>query len=229
VDSNDTSALTELIRTLFLKQSVLNDVKALSILHDCSLVDALLFLSGIPTFQMAKLKKIIPRISSLKNLKPVVALQIIEKELGFTDYLKKQGNEGNAMDKGSDDLNDLRVVARKFSTVVDFIQHTDHMTLTQKALKGRKISSETGVQLMTIHRSKGLEFKHVYIVGAVDGSLPHDFALDSARKGNDEFIEEERRLLYVAMTRAMEHLLISVPSHRRGRKAAPSRFLKPLL
>jgi DNA helicase-2/ATP-dependent DNA helicase PcrA len=229
VDSNDTSALTELIRTLFLKQSVLNDVKALSILHDCSLVDALLFLSGLPTFQMAKLKKIIPRISSLKNLKPVVALQIIEKELGFTDYLKKQGNEGNAMDKGSDDLNDLRVVARKFSTVVDFIQHTDHMTLTQKALKGRKISSETGVQLMTIHRSKGLEFKHVYIVGAVDGSLPHDFALDSARKGNDEFIEEERRLLYVAMTRAMEHLLISVPSHRRGRKAAPSRFLKPLL
>ncbi|MGM0874660.1 MAG: UvrD-helicase domain-containing protein [Bacillota bacterium] len=229
VDSDDTSALTELIRALFLKQSVLNDVKALSILHDCSLVDALLFLNGLPTFQMAKLKKIIPRISSLKNQKPVAALQIIEKELGFTDYLKKQGNEGNAMDKGSDALNDLRVVARKFSTVVDFLQHTDHMTLTQKALKGRKNSSETGVQLMTIHRSKGLEFKHVYIVGAVDGSLPHDFSLESARKGNYEFLEEERRLLYVAMTRAKEHLLISAPNNRRGRKAAPSRFLKSLL
>ncbi|QGQ48610.1 ATP-dependent DNA helicase Rep [Metabacillus sediminilitoris] len=229
VDTDDTSALTELIRALFLKQSVLNDVKALSILHDCSLVDALLYLKELPTFQMAKLKKIIPRMSSLKKEKPVKALQIIEKELGFNDYLKKQGNEGNAMDKGSDDLNDLKVVAKKFSTVPEFLQHTDHMTLTQKALKGQNNTNGAGVQLMTIHRSKGLEFKYVYIACAVDGSLPHDFALESARKGDYEYLEEERRLLYVAMTRAKEHLLISCPSYRRGRKASPSRFLKDLL
>jgi DNA helicase II / ATP-dependent DNA helicase PcrA len=229
IDADDTSALTELIRALFLKQSVLNDVKALSILHDCTLVDALLFLSGLPNFQMAKLKKIVPRISSLKREKPVKAIQVIEKELGFSDYLKKQGNEGNTMDKGSDDLNDLKVVAKKFSNVSEFLQHTDHMTLTQKALKEQKTSSEAGVQLMTIHRSKGLEFKHVYIVGAVDGSLPHDFSLEAARKGNYEHLEEERRLLYVAMTRAKEHLLISIPSKRRGRKSAASRFLNPLI
>jgi DNA helicase-2/ATP-dependent DNA helicase PcrA len=228
VDADDSSALTELIRALFLKQSVLNDVKALSILHDCSLVDALLYLNGLPAFQMAKLKKIIPRISSLKKEKPVVALQMIEKDLGFSDYLKKQGNEGNKMDKGSDDINDLKVVAKKFSSVTEFLQHTDHMTLTQKALKGRKESNESGVQLMTIHRSKGLEFKYVYIASAVDGSLPHDFALESARKGDYDYLEEERRLLYVAMTRAKEHLFISSPTLRRGRKASPSRFLKTL-
>lgn len=216
-------------RALFLKQSVLNDVKALSILHDCSLVEALLHVNGLPAFQIAKLKKIIPRISGLKQENPVVALQIIEKELGFSDYLKKQGNEGNAMDKGSDDLNDLKVVAKKFSTVSEFLQHTEHMTQTQKALKGQKQGTEAGVQLMTIHRSKGLEFKHVYVIGAVDGSLPHDFSLESARKGNNEFLEEERRLLYVAMTRAKEHLLISIPANRRRRKAVPSRFLRPLL
>jgi DNA helicase-2/ATP-dependent DNA helicase PcrA len=228
VDPDDPSALTELIRALFLKQSVLNDVKALSILHDCSLVDALLYLNGLHAFQMAKLKKIVPKISALKKDKPASAIQTIEKELGFNDYLKKQGNEGNAMDKGSDDLNDLKVVAKKFSTVTEFLQHTDHMTLTQKALKGQKQATEAGVQLMTIHRSKGLEYKYVYIVGTVDGSIPHDFALESARKGNYEFLEEERRLLYVAMTRAKEHLFISTPSKRRGRKAVASRFLKTL-
>ncbi|WP_121664756.1 UvrD-helicase domain-containing protein [Metabacillus litoralis] len=227
MNADDSTAIAELIRALFLKQSVVNDVKALSILHDCSLVEALLHVNGLPNFQKSKLNKIIPRISSLKNEKPVTALTIIEKELGFTDYLKKQGNEGNTMEKGSDDLNDLKVVAKKFLTIPDFLQHIDHMTVTQQALKGNKDNS--GVQLMTIHRSKGLEFKYVYVLGVVDGALPHDFALESARKEKYEFLEEERRLLYVAMTRAKEHLYLSVPSYRRGRKAAPSRFIKGLL
>lgn len=41
---------------------------------------------------------------------------------------------------------------------------------------------ENGIQLMTIHRSKGLEFKTVYVLGTVDGSIPHDFSLETARK-----------------------------------------------
>ncbi|HZH62380.1 MAG TPA: ATP-dependent helicase [Metabacillus sp.] len=227
INADDSSAITELIRALFLKQSVINDVKALSILHDCSLVEALLHVNGLPNFQKAKLKKIIPRINSLKNEKPVVALSIIEKDMGFIDYLKKQGNEGNAMEKGSDDLNDLKVVAKKFITVHDFLQHIDHMIETQQAIKTGKTGS--GVQLMTIHRSKGLEFKHVYVLGVVDGSLPHDFALESARKEKFEHLEEERRLLYVAMTRAKEHLYLSVPSYRRGRKAVASRFIRGMM
>ncbi|MCV9888787.1 ATP-dependent helicase [Metabacillus halosaccharovorans] len=227
MNSDDSSAITELIRALFLKQSVLNDVKALSILHDCSLVEALLHVNGLPAFQKAKLKKIIPRINSLQHEKPAVALTIIEKDLGFVDYLKKQGNEGNAMEKGSDDLNDLKVVAKKFLTVTEFLQHVDHMIVTQQSLKTS--TQESGVQLMTIHRSKGLEFKYVYVLGVVDGSLPHDFALESARKEKFEHLEEERRLLYVAMTRAKEHLYLSVPSYRRGRKAVPSRFIRGMM
>jgi len=227
MNADDSSAITELIRALFLKQSVINDVKALSILHDCSLVEALLHVNGLPNFQKAKLKKVIPRINSLKTEKPVAALSIIEKDMGFIDYLKKQGNEGNAMEKGSDDLNELKVVAKKFVTVHDFLQHVDHMIETQQSIKTVKM--ESGVQLMTIHRSKGLEFKHVYVLGVVDGSLPHDFALESARKEKFEHLEEERRLLYVAMTRAKEHLYLSVLSYRRGRKAAASRFIRGMM
>ncbi|XQY92848.1 ATP-dependent helicase [Metabacillus sp. HB246100] len=227
VDPDNTDAFTDLIRALFLKQSILNDVKAMSILHDCSLLESLLHVTGIASFQMAKIKKIIPRIHSLKTEKPMMALAVIEKDLGFNDYVKKQGNEGNAMEKGSDDLNDLKVVAKKFLTVHDFLEHTDHMLRTQKALKTD--SRESGVQLMTIHRSKGLEFEHVYILGAVDGSLPHDFSLEAWRKGNGNHLEEERRLLYVAMTRAKQFLAISSPAYRRGRKAVTSRFLKPLM
>lgn len=90
-------------------------------------------------------------------------------------------------------------------------------------------TDENGVELLTIHRSKGLEFNTVYILGAADGSIPHDFALETARQGDPAPLEEERRLLYVAMTRAMQHLYVSCPAYRRGKTARSSRFLEPLL
>ena len=82
--------------------------------------------------------------------------------------------------------------------------------------------------LSTIHRAKGLEYGNVYIIGTVDGSIPHDYSLDAYRNGDLQPLEEERRLLYVAVTRAEKNLFISVPQKRRGRKANPSRFLSTL-
>jgi DNA helicase-2/ATP-dependent DNA helicase PcrA len=66
------------------------------------------------------------------------------------------------------------------------------------------------------------------MIGAVDGSLPHDFALEAYRNGDFTALEEERRLFYVAMTRAKEQLFISIPQNRRGKKANRSRFIAPL-
>ncbi|MFL6560830.1 MAG: 3'-5' exonuclease, partial [Bacillus sp. (in: firmicutes)] len=68
----------------------------------------------------------------------------------------------------------------------------------------------------------------VYMIGSVDGSLPHDFALEAYRNGDFTALEEERRLFYVAMTRAKEQLFISIPQNRRGKKANRSRFLVSL-
>lgn len=79
------------------------------------------------------------------------------------------------------------------------------------------------VRLMTVHASKGLEFAHVYIVGVEDGGFPHRSALEENR------MEEERRLMYVAMTRARFRLTMSYAKQRRRfgqvEKAAPSPFL----
>ena len=83
------------------------------------------------------------------------------------------------------------------------------------------------VQLSTIHGAKGLEFDHVYVTGVEEGLLPHYYCTDSA----DE-VEQERRLLYVAMTRARRQLVLT-HTHVRGRwgTVAPvdgSRFLADL-
>lgn len=76
-----------------------------------------------------------------------------------------------------------------------------------------------GVSLMTIHAAKGLEFEAVYVAGLVDGILPHW----------ESPLEEERRLLYVAITRAKRHLTLSYSKKgRKGEKLQPSRFLSEL-
>ncbi|MFO6494960.1 ATP-dependent helicase [Bacillus sp. z60-11] len=223
-NQDDAEAIKQLLPALFLKQSALNTLKAASITEDCTMVEALATLTDIKPFQREKIKKIIPFFTGLKTMKPVEAITFAEEKMGFSDYLKKRGNEGNKLEKGSDDLRDLKTAAKKFKTIPEFLEHVDHMRAAEKSKP-----DPGGVQLLTIHRAKGLEFKTVYILGALDGSIPHDFALDAARKGDETALEEERRLLYVAMTRAEHNLYISVPSVRRGRSAYRSRFLQPLL
>jgi DNA helicase-2/ATP-dependent DNA helicase PcrA len=229
INEDDVKAMSDLIISLFLKQSVMQDLKAISILEDCSLVKALAKLTNVHPFQQKKLKKIVPLFKTLKDASPLVAIEIIEKEMGFADFVKKRGSEGNVMEKGSDDIRDLKVVAKKFTTVLAFLAHADHMIAMNEEMKKLSKTYDNAVQLLTIHRSKGLEYKHVYVLGAVDGSLPHDYALDAYRDGDSAPLEEERRLAYVAMTRAKESLYVSVPQMRRGRTAYPSRFIKSLL
>ncbi|MBR4321589.1 ATP-dependent helicase [Treponema sp.] len=82
------------------------------------------------------------------------------------------------------------------------------------------------VNLMTIHASKGLEFPVVFIAGTEEGLIPHGRAID---EGGDAAVEEERRLFYVAITRARDKLLISSCRSRRRQNSSvesqPSRFL----
>ena len=83
------------------------------------------------------------------------------------------------------------------------------------------------ISLMTIHAAKGLEFPIVFVAGCEEGILPHKNSV-----GSDKQIEEERRLMYVAMTRAKEHLLISHAQERKKtgsyETSKVSRFLKEL-
>ncbi len=82
------------------------------------------------------------------------------------------------------------------------------------------------VRLMTLHGAKGLEFRHVWLIGVEDGVLPHDAAIDAGT------LEEERRLFYVGMTRARETLTLSHVEYRsrfgERNRARPSRFLDEL-
>ncbi len=127
------------------------------------------------------------------------------------------------------------MVEQCVDAVKDYTGHTKKPTLLgfleDSALTGddeRKDedpSKEKGIRLMTLHSAKGLEFPHVYLVGLEEGLLPHQRAVD----GNESAIAEERRLAYVGITRAMDHLTLSRAAARtkwgKRRATNPSRFL----
>ena len=87
----------------------------------------------------------------------------------------------------------------------------------------KKKEEQKGIHLMTIHAAKGLEFDTVFIIGANEGQIPYKKAK------SEEETEEERRLFYVAMTRAKEVLQICYVKQRNGKETAPSRFVNDLL
>jgi len=100
--------------------------------------------------------------------------------------------------------------------------------LDQAALSrdGDPLDGKPGVRVLTMHQSKGLEFDEVFVPGLVEGGMP---SYRSLQEGGEAAIEEERRLLYVAITRARERLYLSWSERNRwGRPAPPSRFLQEL-
>ncbi|MBP1467184.1 UvrD-helicase domain-containing protein [Candidatus Chloroploca sp. M-50] len=108
-------------------------------------------------------------------------------------------------------------------------EHTDLRSLLQEI--ALLTSADTGdeardqVQLLTIHAAKGLEWPFVFVTGLEEKTLPHERSM-----GSSEGIEEERRLCYVALTRAGERLYLSwAPGRNRGQQLKPSRFLDEII
>ncbi len=99
-------------------------------------------------------------------------------------------------------------------------------TIALISMLDKNDSEFDGVQLATLHASKGLEFKHVFLVGVEEGLLPHQSSID------EDKIEEERRLMYVGITRAQRSLNITWCERRKAGKEArtcePSRFIEEM-
>jgi DNA helicase-2/ATP-dependent DNA helicase PcrA len=113
-------------------------------------------------------------------------------------------------------LQELMTAAEEHATLSEFLQEIALLTSVDD-----KEDERDQVQLLTIHAAKGLEWPIVFVAGLEEGTLPHERSL-----ATPESVEEERRLCYVALTRAGERLYLSWAAGRvRGQQAKPSRFL----
>jgi DNA helicase-2/ATP-dependent DNA helicase PcrA len=131
---------------------------------------------------------------------------ILDQILEVTGYLAKYKKDDLEDAARIENVNELRSVAESFPKLADFL---GNIALVEKEAQPT-IESDSGVvTLMTLHASKGLEFKRVHMVGLEEGLFPHSRALLSK-----EELEEERRLCYVGMTRAEEKLVMSYAKSR---------------
>jgi DNA helicase-2/ATP-dependent DNA helicase PcrA len=150
--------------------------------------------------------------------------QLLEAVINVVNFLERF-DERDEEDAGRiENINELLAVASEYKNVEEFLESA---ALSEAEIKQHK--SNAKITLMTIHAAKGLEFDNVFVVGLEEGLFPHSRSLLSGEK---EEIEEERRLMYVAMTRAKKRLTLSWARSRLvfgGRHSSiPSRFLSEI-
>lgn len=163
-------------------------------------------------------------VKMLMKMAPYAAIQYIRKRIGYDDFLKEYAftHQINRSDL-NEVLAEIEEAAKAFSSVEEWFAHVEEYTETLKVKEKERNRPRPGVRLMTIHASKGLEFKQVFLIAANEGRIPYQKAK------TDKEIEEERRLCYVAMTRAKDFLKICYVKIKNGKEVAPSRFVDELL
>lgn len=154
---------------------------------------------------------------------PYAAIQYIRKRMGYDEFLKEYAAYRKI---SSEDLfavlEEIWQNFKGYGTIKEWFEHIESYGKMLKE-QNKKNGEKEGVNLMTMHAAKGLEFDTVFVIEANEGSCPYKKAT------TDEEIEEERRLFYVAMTRAKRKLVISYVKEKNGKDLLPSRFVSELL
>ncbi len=169
-------------------------------------------------------------IRTLKGLAPYAAFRYIWKIIGYEAHIKKYAAE-RRLDFSTleSKYNEMLELAENFDTVVSFLEYCDKKPdagsseAQDEAATDKTRDSDDVVNIMTMHASKGLEFELVILPYVNDSIIP------GRNSGSRDELEEERRLLYVAMTRAKNTLMISYVDKARGISAHPYRFSRCLL
>ncbi len=149
-------------------------------------------------------------------------------EAGYDDYLKE--NFANYRSR-LDDLKQLAIFAQQFESVEEFLTQMALLTNVEAEDDRPADRDDERIRLSTIHQAKGLEFDVVFIIMLCDGLFP---SARSIENDDLESEEEERRLFYVAVTRARNELYLSYPLIRAGygnsgaSMQQPSRFLEEI-
>ncbi len=155
----------------------------------------------------------------MADMKPYAAINYIRKGIGYDDYLRSYDAEhGLSFDYESEILDTLMENAKDAESILDYLSGAKELVRITKEQNRKNAKGNEGVSLMTFHSSKGLEFDTVFIPQLMEGAMPH------VRAVADKDIEEERRLLYVGMTRAKNALFMSASHKGKKRLSLVSRF-----
>ncbi len=187
-------------------------------------VDVLLARFDDKDWMQERLEKLLTDLKVISRLQPYAAINYIRHGVGYEDFLEQYAMEHRlAAEDLLSVLDELAESAKPCRTLEEWFAYIDDYTRRLQEAPRHKKEQEDGVALTTMHHAKGLEYRIVFIIDANEKVVPHPKAL------LDEDVEEERRMFYVAMTRAKDILHIWFLKERYGREMTRSRFVDELL
>jgi len=195
--------------------------------HDLSLQDACwtcIRNRMLPPKTSAAIEKLLRFLETLKTEHPATAIERVLREMHYDEHLRVTADNFEDFESRLENVREMIFDASRKSSIVEYLEDAALLREDQDLA-----DAKTGVRLSTIHAAKGLEFKAVFVVAMEDGILPHSRSINSeSEEEYDEAIEEERRLMYVAMTRASDFLTLTMAQFRRNDPTQPSRFLQEI-
>ena len=171
-------------------------------------------------WMLDRIDQLVYDLEMLREMAPAGAVNYIRKAIGYDDYLREYANERRLKPEDLFEVLDaLQESAVPFKTYEAWFNHMDEYKEQLKEQSALREAEKEGVSLMTMHSCKGLEFKVVYILDTNEGITPHHKAV------LEPDMEEERRMFYVAMTRAKDRLHIFYVKERYHKRQTVSRFV----
>lgn len=162
-------------------------------------------------------------LKMLKRMGPFAAINYIRHVIGYDDYLREYAQFRRMKEEDLlDTVNELQESARACKTYEDWFDYIEKYQEEMSKMRKSQQEVRDGVQLTTMHSSKGLEYENVFILDAAEGITPYKKAV------LDADLEEERRMFYVAMTRAKRELTICYAKKQFSHELKPSRYVKEL-
>ena len=160
-------------------------------------------------------------LAMVAKMAPFAAIQFIRRGIGYEEFLKEYANSRKMkFEELLDVIDEIGESARAFNSFSEWFNHMEqYKEELKRQTQNRKDNNLDGINIMTMHSSKGLEFTNVFLLDVNEGITPHKKAV------LPENIEEERRLFYVAMTRAKNQLYIFSSKQRYNKVMSPSRFI----
>lgn len=223
-DMKDLEAFSQIAGRMYFSKNMINFVKKHINDYD-DIFSILLTFESLPEYIKQQIKDYKINFPRLKNMMPYYAICFIENNLGYGDYISKKDKNFNVLETAYQKLNILKAISKGYKNIFDFLDRLDEIQviIDDNNQKNSKIT------LSTIHSSKGLEYDIVILIDLIEGQFPSQKAIDYKLNKDYNLFEEERRLFYVAATRAKSKIIFLTSNKINGEDTYKSRFIKEYL
>ncbi len=163
-------------------------------------------------------------LKRIKDMSPWAGINYIRRGVGYNEYIREYCRYRDIETQEFEDIMDeIQDMAKGFGSYDEWFDFIEEYKNELTEINRSRNDQPDAITIATMHGSKGLEFDHVFIIDAVEDITPHKKSKEPGQ------LEEERRMFYVAVTRARYGLNIYVPRYIRGRKAEESRFVDEMI